>query len=172
MKVWRVALAALSVGTSGIALAAPAERANPAFTGGDLFNLSAASDAQISPDGRQIAYVRRSNDIMTDAARSAIWLVDVATGEQRPLVAGNGNHFSPRWSPDGRRLAYASTSEGGAPQLFVRWIDTGQSVRITGLPDSPIGNRLVARRSSARLCDERARRWPQIGQRSTQARRG
>ncbi len=139
MKAWRVALAALSVGTSSIALAAPGEKPNPAFTGIDLFNLSAASDAQISPDGRQIAYVRRSNDVMTDTARSAIWVVDVASGEQRPLVAGNGNHFSPRWSPDGRRLAYASTAEGGAAQLFVRWIDTGQSVRITGLPDSPSG---------------------------------
>lgn len=137
MNFTRVALAALFLGTSGAAISAPTEQAETRFTGSDLFNLSAASDPQISPDGRQIAYVRRSNDIMTDKARSAIWLIDVATGQQRPLVAGSGNHFGPRWSPDGRRLAYASTSEGGAPQLFVRWMDGGQSVRITGLPDSP-----------------------------------
>ena len=56
---------------------------------------------QISPDGRTIAYVRQSNDIMTDKARPTIWLVDVATGQQRPLVAGAGSYFSPRWSPDG-----------------------------------------------------------------------
>ncbi len=93
------------------ALAAPADAPNPAFTGSDLFNLSAASDAQISPDGRQLAYVRKSADIMTDKARSAIWLVNVATGKQRPLAAGTGDHFSPRWSPDGRRLAYASSAE-------------------------------------------------------------
>jgi dipeptidyl aminopeptidase/acylaminoacyl peptidase len=74
---------------------------------------------------------------MTDKARSSIWLVNVATGEQRPLAAGTGDHFNPRWSPDGRRLAYASTAEGGTPQLFVRWMDTGQTVRVTGLPDSP-----------------------------------
>jgi dipeptidyl aminopeptidase/acylaminoacyl peptidase len=119
------------------ARAAPADAPNPAFTGSDLFTLSAASDAQISPDGRTVAYVRKSADIMTDKARSAIWLVTVATGEQRPLAAGTGDHFSPRWSPDGRRLAYASTGEGGAPQLFVRWMDSGQTVRVTGLPDSP-----------------------------------
>lgn len=139
MKSIRVALAVLALGTSAAAMAAPADGPNPRFTGSDLFNLAAASDPQISPDGRWIAYVRRSSDIMTDRARSSIWLIDVASGEQRPLVAGSGNHMSTRWSPDGKRLAYASTAEGGAPQLFVRWMDTGQSVRITGLPDSPQG---------------------------------
>jgi dipeptidyl aminopeptidase/acylaminoacyl peptidase len=119
------------------ATAKPADAANPIFTGRDLFDLSAAADPQISPDGRFVAYVRRSADIMTDKARSSIWLINVATGEQRPVAAGTGDHFSPRWSPDGRRLAYASTAEGGAPQLFVRWMDSGQTVRVTGLPDSP-----------------------------------
>jgi dipeptidyl aminopeptidase/acylaminoacyl peptidase len=118
-------------------LAKPADGPSTIFTGRDLFDLSAASDPQISPDGRTVAYVRRSADIMTDKARSSIWLVNVATGEQRPLAAGTGDHFNPRWSPDGRRLAYASTAEGGTPQLFVRWMDTGQTVRVTGLPDSP-----------------------------------
>ena len=139
MKFARFALAALAFQGSAAALAAPAEGPNPRFTGSDLFSLAAASDPQISPDGRWIAYVRRSNDVMTDRARSSIWLIDTASGEQRPLVAGTGNHLSPRWSPDGRRLAYVSTAEGSAPQLFVRWMDSGQSARITGLPDSPQG---------------------------------
>ena len=139
MGMMRVALAALALGTSTAALSAPAEAPNPKFTGGDLFSLAAAADPQISPDGRWVAYVRRSNDIMTDRARSSIWLIDAASGEQRPLVAGSGNHFSPRWSPDGKRLAYVSTAEGNAPQLFVRWMDTGQTARVTGLPDSPQG---------------------------------
>ncbi len=133
----RFALAALALGSSTAALAAPPEGPSPTFSGRDLFDLSAANDPQISPDGRTIAYVRRSADIMTDKTRSAIWLIDVATGEQRPLAAGSGDHFNPRWSPDGRRLAYASSAEGGAPQLFVRWIGSGETVRVTGLPDSP-----------------------------------
>ena len=120
------------------ALAQPAtEGPNRAFTGRDLFGLEWASDPQISPDGAQVAYVRRSNDIMTDRARSTIWLVDTRTGAQSPLVAGSGSHFSPRWSPDGKRLAYVSSAEGSSPQLFVRWMATGQTARITGLPDSP-----------------------------------
>ncbi len=131
---------ALLLAASCLALpahAAPADAANPLFTGTDLFSLSAASDAQISPDGRTVAYVRKSADVMTDRMRSAIWLINVATGEQRPLAAGTGDHMSPRWSPDGRRLAFVSTAEGGAPQMFVRWMDSGQTVRVTGLADSP-----------------------------------
>lgn len=123
------------------ALAAPAS-AVPAtgpsryFTGSDLFSLEWASDPQISPDGRKIAYVRESNDIMTDKARPSIWLIDIATGQQRPLLAGSGAYFSPRWSPDGTRLAYVA-AEGASPQLYVRWLESGASARITGLPDSP-----------------------------------
>ena len=117
--------------------AKPADAPDPAFTPSDLFNLSVASDPQISPDGRQIAYVRRSGDIMSDRFRSSIWLIDVASGEQRPVAAGPGTHSSPVWSPDGRRLAYVSTAEGGSAQLFVRWMASGETVRVTGLPDSP-----------------------------------
>ena len=108
------------------------------FTGADLFSLAAASDPQISPDGRYIAYVRRSNDIMSDRAVSAIWLIDTRTGKEIPIAAGDGDAFSPRWSPGGDRLAYAST-QGGSPQLWVRWMEGGEAVRLTGLPTSPSG---------------------------------
>ena len=139
MMNWRVALSALALGVSGIAIAAPADGPNPAFTGQDLFDLSVASDPQISTDGRSNAYVRRAADVMNDRMRSTIWLVDVASGEQQPLVTGSGSHMSPRWSPDGERLAYISTAEGGSAQLFVRWMASGEQVRLTGLPNSPNG---------------------------------
>ena len=118
------------------AAATPATGPNRYLTGSDLFNLEVATDPQVSPDGRTIAYVRKSNDIMTDKARPTIWLVDVASGQQRPLVAGSGSYFSPRWSPDGSRIAYVA-SEGASPQLYVHWLASGESAKITGLPDSP-----------------------------------
>jgi len=109
------------------------------FTGEDLFGLSVASDPQISPDGSRIAYVRRTNDIMTDKAVSSIWLIDVSTGAETPLVTGEGSHGSPRWSPDGTRLAYISTESGGGAELHVHWMATGQSANITALAEGPSG---------------------------------
>lgn len=110
---------------------------NRAFTGADLFSLAGATDPQISPDGARVAYVRMSGDVMSDKEVPTIWLVDVSTGRQTPLVAGPGSHRSPRWSPDGRRLAYVSSNGDGAPQLSVMWLDSDRSVTVTGLPDSP-----------------------------------
>src|SRR5438045_8730982 len=88
------------------------------FTARDLFDLEAASDPQISPDGRWIAYVRRSGDIMTDRFRRSIWLIDTSTGAQAPIATGASQ---PVWSPDGGRLAYIAAAEGGRAQSFVRW---------------------------------------------------
>lgn len=116
----------------GSARTAPERR----LTGADLFDLAIAADPQISPDGRHIAYVRRQNDIMTDRAVSSIWLIDTATGEETPLAGRQGGAFAPRWSPDGKRLAYAST-DGGSAQLWVRWMQGGEAVRLTGLPTAP-----------------------------------
>ncbi len=120
------------------AIAAPAFAADGpvnTFQAADVFSLSQASDPQISPDGRQIVYVRRTGDIMTDSDRTAIWLVDVATGKQQPLIAEGAR--GARWSPDGSRIAYVGKGEGERPQIFVMWPASGRSAPITALPQGP-----------------------------------
>lgn len=115
----------------------PAANARP-MENLDIFQLEYANDPQISPDGSQIAYVRRSNDIMTDSARGSIWIV--TTGEarsHRPVLSGRDSYASPRWSPSGDRLAYVTGAEGGKPQLYVRWMDTGQTALLTNLTEAP-----------------------------------
>ena len=118
--------------------AAQAQSPSNLFQAQDLFGLEVAADPQISPDGQTIVYVRQTADIMTDRMRASLWQINVRTGEHTPLITGPGAHSSAKWSPDGKRLAYISSSEGGA-QLFVRWMETGQSVRITSLPGTPTG---------------------------------
>jgi dipeptidyl aminopeptidase/acylaminoacyl peptidase len=128
------AVAALAVASS--AGAVPAVSPSHVFEGKDIFSLQCVTDPQIRPDGHVVAYVRMSYDIMTDRPRRSIWLVDTDTGAQTPLATGPGSSSSPRWSPDGKRLAYIA-SDGGRPQLFVRWMQTEQAARITDLTEMP-----------------------------------
>jgi Tol biopolymer transport system component len=104
----------------------------------DIFRLEYASDPQISPDGEGIVYVRNFMDVMKDKRRSNLWLIESDGSENRPLTSGNRNDSTPRWSPDGRKLLYAS-SEDGTVQLYLRWMDTGQTAKLTQLPRSPAG---------------------------------
>jgi dipeptidyl aminopeptidase/acylaminoacyl peptidase len=136
MRAFLIALTVMTA-ASGPAMAKPAEGPTRTFQGSDLFALEIAGDPQVRPDGGSIAYVRSTMDVMTDRARRSIWLVEPSTGAQTPLVAGPGSHGSPRWSPDGKRLAYVSTDENNRPQLFVRWMATGETARVATLPQAP-----------------------------------
>ncbi len=135
---WKAIASMLALaGASAAAQPGTEAASSPLFQARDLFGLEVATDPQISPDGSFVAYVRRQNDLMTDRAAASIWLVDTRTGRHSPLVAGTGSHVTPRWSPDGTRLAYVSAVEGGAAQIFVRWMDGGATARVTNLPDTP-----------------------------------
>ena len=110
---------------------------NRKFLNTDVFELEIAADPQISPDGSQVAYVRQSMDIMTDRLKSNVWVVGTNGRDHRPLLSGADSYSSPRWSPQGDRLAYVSSAEGRGPELYVRWMDTGQTALLSNLPESP-----------------------------------
>ena len=88
----------------------------------DVFNLEYASDPQISPDGKQVVYSRRSLDIMNDNTRSALWIINADGSEHRPLAEAPSSLA--RWSPDGKKLIYISAEEDGA-QIYLRWMESG-----------------------------------------------
>ncbi|MEE8464449.1 MAG: DPP IV N-terminal domain-containing protein, partial [Gammaproteobacteria bacterium] len=119
------------------------------FTPRDVFDLEFVSDPQVSPDGDQVIFVRNFMDIMNDRARSNLWIIDYDGGELRPLTAGLVSHASPRWSPDGKRLAYLARIDGHM-EIMLRWLDSGQTARVTRLTRSagnlswsPDGRRLA-----------------------------
>jgi Tol biopolymer transport system component len=101
----------------------------------DVYRLTSAGDPRLSPDGETVAYVVAWIDGESREARSAVWCVATnGSTEPRRLTYGGKRDGSPRWSPDGRWLAFTSAREDAQPQLFFLPVDgTGESGRLTDL---------------------------------------
>ncbi len=121
---------------STLLLTAQAPSGKPSLAPMDVFGLQWADRPMLAPDGRQIVYERTFFDPMKDVRRSNLWVIDVATGAQRPLTTGSGRDSQAAWSPDGSRLAYVG-ADGGRSQIFVRWMATGETARITQVNSGP-----------------------------------
>jgi acylaminoacyl-peptidase len=107
------------------------------FLNTDVFELEVAANPQISPDGSQIAYERRSMDIMTDRPASNVWVVDADGKNHRPLLSGERSFGGHTWSPGGDRLAYVTHVAGRGPQIHVLWLDSGRTGALTNLRHAP-----------------------------------
>ncbi len=102
----------------------------------DVFDLEYATSPQISPNGKQIAYIRTAMDIKTDHSYGNLWLVNSNGGQPRPITSGPHNIASPVWSPNGKQLLYVSNQDG-SNQLYLRWLDNGDTARLTNVTGYP-----------------------------------
>jgi dipeptidyl aminopeptidase/acylaminoacyl peptidase len=117
----------------------------------DLTRIRFVSDPQISPDGATVAFVVTTLSEEKDEYLSSIWLVDTTGGEPRRFTTGPRRDTSPRWSPDGSRLAFVSEREAKKKgQLYVMPARGGEPTRLTDLRHgvsapqwSPDGTRLA-----------------------------
>jgi dipeptidyl aminopeptidase/acylaminoacyl peptidase len=124
----------------------------------DLYQLRWADDPRISPDGRTVAFSAWGVDREANDYLGSIWLVPVdGSGEPRRLTRGEKQDASPRWSPDGKSLAFVSNRDTKAKQLYVLPIEGGEPLQLTELDEevgevawSPDGCRLAF---SARVRD-------------------
>lgn len=133
-----VLLVALSLALTIVAAPVVALNDSNRLTEMDIFQIEFVSDPQISPDGKKIIYVRQFCDIMSDRRYSNLWIINFDGTDHRPLTTGHYSDTSPRWSPDGNRIAYISDRDG-TPQIYVRWMDTGQTAKLTNLQHPPEG---------------------------------
>jgi len=102
----------------------------------DVFSLEWVSDPQISPDASQIVYKRNGFDIMKDKSRGGLWILNIDGSSHRKLTSREVNESNARWSPDGKRIAFISSTDEGS-ELYMYWVSTGQIAKLSQLEMSP-----------------------------------
>jgi dipeptidyl aminopeptidase/acylaminoacyl peptidase len=120
-------------------VAVPALASTPRpFEERDLRTLVTLVDPQIAPDGKHVALVVRRPDFVKNEYVNQLVLVDTARATQRVLVGDRKDVESPRWSPDGGRLAFVATppkdpdaKDEPTPQIFVLRLDGGEATRVS-----------------------------------------
>jgi dipeptidyl aminopeptidase/acylaminoacyl peptidase len=121
-------------------LAAPGGAQQRFITEKDLTRFVWIADPQIAPDGLQVAFVRVTADEKKDTYDTAIWLVPTdGSKPPRPITSGIRD-VSPRWSPDGRRLAFVRAVEKDGrqqpAQIYVMSMAGGEASPLTEMPRS------------------------------------
>jgi dipeptidyl aminopeptidase/acylaminoacyl peptidase len=102
----------------------------------DVFNLEYVTEPEIAPDGSRIIYRRMGFDIMNDKADGNLWIIKSDGSGHQKLTSREMSEYSPRWSPEGDRIAFISTTNEGS-EIYMYWLETGKLARISQLPYSP-----------------------------------
>ncbi|HXN52835.1 MAG TPA: S9 family peptidase [Candidatus Acidoferrum sp.] len=116
----------------------------------DLFQIREVLDPQLSPDAQSVAYTIKTLLLKEDKPEERIWAVPTAGGYAVPMTAEGVSSSHPRWSPDGKYLAFLSARNEGKTQVWLLNRSGGEAQRLTDTPQdvddfvwSPDSTRLV-----------------------------
>ena len=104
----------------------------------DFIRIKRVSDPQISPKSDLIAFVVTEIDKEKNTSNSDIWLVPLSGGEPWRLTSSPKTDYRPRWSPDGKKIAFIST-RGGSPQIWMIDPNGGEANQVTQLSTGASG---------------------------------
>ena len=109
-----------------------------------------ASEISVSPDGQFVAYTLYERDLEQDLVTTSVWMIPTAGGPAIPMTAGNGNSYTPKWSPDNRFLSILSDRGDQPSQVWMLDRRGGDAQPLTDLKQgvsnyewSPTGSQLL-----------------------------
>jgi dipeptidyl aminopeptidase/acylaminoacyl peptidase len=104
----------------------------------DLFRFKLVGDTQISPNGRKVVFTVKRIDAEKNKYFTSLWLGDVDTRQSRQLTADGHSDCEPRWSPDGKQIAFASDRDKPKSQVYLIAADGGEARSLTSLEEGAI----------------------------------
>jgi dipeptidyl aminopeptidase/acylaminoacyl peptidase len=114
--------------------AAPRAAAKRPITETDLYKFIWIADPEISPDGATVAFVQVTVNEKDNKYESSLYTVPAAGGTAPVRITGGTRDTTPRWSPDGKWIAFVRPNDKETPQIFLLPMRGGEARPLTDLP--------------------------------------